>query len=160
MIKTSVVGTEAVQRLLAGKSTQLADALRRKIDVVNIMLQSKIQGKLNNQLLRSHSGHLIQSVHYTPATVSGGIIKGGVQAGGGVAPYARFLEEGTQPHAIRPKSPSGVLSFDVGGKQVFAKYVNHPGTRAYRFMIGTFEENQLLIHREMQKAVDEVAQSK
>ena len=45
----------------------------------------------------------------------------------------RFLEWGTKPHEIRPRNAS-CLAFHVGGQMVFASKVNHPGTKALRFM--------------------------
>jgi len=46
------------------------------------------------------------------------------------AHYAKWLEFGTGPHVIKPKSPSGVLSWipGGGGDRLFAKSVNHPGS--------------------------------
>ena len=41
-----------------------------------------------------------------------------------------LLETGTSPHIIRPVNASA-LRFEVNGKEVFAKEVNHPGTVAY-----------------------------
>ena len=38
-------------------------------------------------------------------------IRGSVSAGGGRAPYAKFVHEGTQPHVITPKKPGGTLYF-------------------------------------------------
>jgi hypothetical protein len=43
--------------------------------------------------------------------------------------YAPYLEEGTKPHIIRPKTKKA-LRFKVGGRTVFAAFVNHPGTKA------------------------------
>lgn len=44
--------------------------------------------------------------------------------------YAKLHHEGTAPHEIlpRPSNPIGRLVFQVGGRTVFAKRVNHPGT--------------------------------
>lgn len=49
------------------------------------------------------------------------------------AGYAAPVEFGTKPHPIVPRSRK-VLRFKVGGREVFAKRVNHPGTRAQPFM--------------------------
>lgn len=38
-----------------------------------------------------------------------------------------YMEEGTRPHAIRPRRKKA-LRFVIDGKEVFAKRVNHPGT--------------------------------
>lgn len=53
--------------------------------------------------------------------------------------YAAFVERGTAPHIIQPRSPDGVLRFEVGGEIIFAKYVNHPGTSP-TFFIKTARE--------------------
>lgn len=47
--------------------------------------------------------------------------------------YARFVNDGTAPHQIRP-TRARALRFRVGGRIVFARVVNHPGTRARPFL--------------------------
>lgn len=44
--------------------------------------------------------------------------------------YVTILEEGSRPHVIRPRNAK-VLAFPSGGRTVFARSVNHPGTRGY-----------------------------
>jgi hypothetical protein len=61
-------------------------------------------------------------------------ISGGVHAGGAQADYALYVHEGTRRHVIRPRNPGGVLAFPSGGRTVFARSVNHPGTRARPFL--------------------------
>lgn len=59
--------------------------------------------------------------------------------------YANMVHDGTKPHVIRPKrahtlrrGSRGVvkpaLRFKVGGRVVYAKVVNHPGTKARPFL--------------------------
>lgn len=48
------------------------------------------------------------------------------------APYAGFVLGGTRAHEIRPRNAS-VLAWDGPGGPVFARRVNHPGTRPNRF---------------------------
>lgn len=48
-------------------------------------------------------------------------------------PYSLYVHEGTSPHVIVPKNAS-VLVFEVGGETVFARKVNHPGTRPQPFL--------------------------
>lgn len=71
----------------------------------------------------------------------------------GVAPYARFVHEGTKPHVILPKNASlasqqqyaGKFRLPKGSKLVlrwatpgggwaFSRYVNHPGTKPDPFL--------------------------
>lgn len=47
--------------------------------------------------------------------------------------YAAFVNDGTRPHVIRPKRAK-VLRFTVGGQVVYAKVVNHPGTKPNPFL--------------------------
>ncbi len=51
-----------------------------------------------------------------------------------VAPYVQYLEEGTDPHVILPKKGK-FLVFTVNGKKVFARKVNHPGSRKHQGFI-------------------------
>lgn len=77
-------------------------------------------------------------------------------------PYGAYVEYGTKAHRIYPKAAHGMngplrqgqtrratgkgphehivgrgiaLRFRVGGKTVFAKYVDHPGSKPYPFMV-------------------------
>lgn len=47
--------------------------------------------------------------------------------------YADMVHGGTRPHVIRPRTKQ-VLRFRVGGRVVFARVVNHPGTKARPFL--------------------------
>jgi hypothetical protein len=47
--------------------------------------------------------------------------------------YAPYVNDGTRPHQIRPKTKKA-LKFRVGGRTVFAAVVNHPGTRPNPFL--------------------------
>jgi hypothetical protein len=43
--------------------------------------------------------------------------------------HSTFIEAGTRPHVILPRR-ARVLVFQVAGRTVFARRVNHPGTKA------------------------------
>lgn len=47
--------------------------------------------------------------------------------------YAPFVNDGTRRHFIRPKNKK-VLRFQVGGKVVYARVVDHPGTKPRPFL--------------------------
>ncbi len=51
--------------------------------------------------------------------------------------YGMFVRGGTRPHEIRPKKKGGVLVFKIGGRTIFAKKVNHPGTKANPYHVET-----------------------
>lgn len=48
------------------------------------------------------------------------------------AVYVRFVEDDTRAHVIRPRFTQA-LRFSVGGRVVFARAVNHPGTTGQHF---------------------------
>lgn len=50
---------------------------------------------------------------------------------GSAVPYARYLEEGTRPHVIRPRSAKALW---WKGAEHPVALVHHPGTRAYRVL--------------------------
>jgi hypothetical protein len=59
----------------------------------------------------------------------------------GNKPYAFFLHEGTQPHEIRPRNAQTLRFYSqrVGGF-VFARVVQHPGTRPLRYLTGPAQQ--------------------
>jgi len=48
--------------------------------------------------------------------------------------HANYVEDGTKPHVILPKTAGGLLRFVIAGRVVFARKVNHPGTQPRPFM--------------------------
>jgi hypothetical protein len=63
-------------------------------------------------------------------------IPGGREVGhdGNRAPHAIFVQLGTRPHVIRPKTKKA-LRWASGGKFFFAGKVNHPGYRGDAYLI-------------------------
>ena len=60
-------------------------------------------------------------------------LRGSVTVGSDLE-YAAAVNDGSRPHVIRPRRAGGVLRFNVGGRIVYARYVNHPGTRGTHFL--------------------------
>ena len=56
-----------------------------------------------------------------------------------------YLEEGTQPHIIRPKNKKALRWTNDSGIAQFAKYVNHPGFAARKFIESIIEDENLYI---------------
>jgi hypothetical protein len=48
--------------------------------------------------------------------------------------HAPFVEYGTKPHVILPRNAKFLRFVVRGGGVVFARKVNHPGTRGFRFL--------------------------
>lgn len=73
--------------------------------------------------------------------------------------YSRILELGgtTAPHIIRPRRPGGVLAFESGGQTIFARLVNHPGSRIapHPTLRPALEGQVAKIPERMERAVDQ-----
>lgn len=57
-------------------------------------------------------------------------------------PATLYVLNGTRPHVIRPRKKGGVLRFVVDGQVVYAKLVNHPGTKANPFLQRALREGR------------------
>ena len=52
---------------------------------------------------------------------------------GNTAPHALYIEQGTRPHVILPRR-ARALRFEINGRVVYARRVNHPGTKPYHVL--------------------------
>lgn len=102
-------------------------ASRRVAPIMKRILRSI--GRRGVQLLRNFAPHktgkLARSIHYS---ITGPNSRLRVNFFDRV-PYGGFVISGTRPHFIRARTAKA-LRFTVGGQTVFAKSVQHPGTRA------------------------------
>lgn len=71
-------------------------------------------------------------------TIPEGIIVGPYRDGAiqviSTNPHTILVHDGSRRHFIRPRNPRGFLRFQVGGRIVYAKVVNHPGYRGDPFL--------------------------
>jgi hypothetical protein len=83
-----------------------------------------------------------EAIRRAPGSM-GGTIRAQIQRGPGGEfrgvisvrhPAAIHVINGTRPHQIRPRRPGGVLRFTVNGQVVYARLVNHPGTKPNSFL--------------------------
>jgi HK97 gp10 family phage protein len=117
--------------------SRLAEALRRTAEQSQTTTQQVLIQSANHILAEMESrvpvdsGRLRQSLRIEVQTDKVII--------GPNTPYAGYVEFGTRPHVIEPKTPGGTLVFTVGGRKVFTKRVRHPGTRAQPYVRPAFE---------------------
>jgi hypothetical protein len=71
--------------------------------------------------------------------------------------YALPVHEGTKAHIILPVRAS-VLAFKKNGKMVFVKRVNHPGSKANKFVERTVQRTENGINNLFQRALDNIIQ--
>jgi HK97 gp10 family phage protein len=126
--------------LASADVSRLAEALRRTAEQSDTTTQ-QVLVSASNQILAEmearvpvDTGNLRRSLQIKVGTDKVVIGPNTEQA-----PYAIYVERGTQPHVITPKKPGGVLRFKVGGTWVYARKVHHPGTQAQPFIEPAFE---------------------
>jgi phage gpG-like protein len=102
------------------------DALLGQADALRGALEARIQQKLSGEVLQTRSGALaasiISSIENDGSETSVSISSTGV-------PYAAIQESGgkTAAHDIAAVKAKA-LAFSMGGYQIFAKSVHHPGS--------------------------------
>ena len=69
--------------------------------------------------------------------------------------YAPYVEFGTKPHRIRPISAKALV-FTVGATKVFAKAVNHPGSKEKPFLRPAFKEVEPRLKAELAAKAEEL----
>lgn len=69
--------------------------------------------------------------------------------------YGVYVDQGTRPHVILPKNKK-MLAFQKNGQWVFAKRVNHPGTKAQPFFSNAVDDAGPYAQKEMAHAMENV----
>lgn len=120
---------DRVSERLPGLTPAIIAELKPTIAGETLKTQTHItRDKLNGQVLRVRSGALRRSIQMEAPITTANEVYGRVFSSGDVK-YAGIQEFGgrTPAHDIVPKR-AGALAFLMGGKQVFAKIVHHPGS--------------------------------
>lgn len=154
-LQANPADVQRISQRFASLSQTLAPAVRRSLseDAGQIIADWIKYGLLSGQVLKTRTGNLRDSIK--TLAVSTGVR---IYQDEGMAPYGRYHEFGVpHPWRIAPRDPRGVLSFKVGGKQVFAKYVTHPGLPARPFMARGVREKigpaMIALEKAMNKAL-------
>lgn len=102
------------------------EILTRAMPLIALELESalKLEAPLSKDQASKFRGDLRRSIIVLP-TKDGVRIK--------MNEIGKFVEFGTPPHTISPKTKKA-LAFKSGGKNVIVKKVNHPGTRPNNFI--------------------------
>ena len=157
MLSIQVSGdTELIARLQK-MPTAVHNALVRKVTMLAYELQKKIRTeKLDGQVLNKRTGALQSSI-FVEVTETSHSVQGKVAAGKEI-PYAAIHEYGgqTKPHIIVAKNAEA-LHFYMGGKEMFLKSVNHPGSKmpVRSYMRSSLSEMRFEIIEGMTDAVKE-----
>ena len=138
-LQTEIIGAQAVADRLRALQPTILSGLKSTLDMWAEELADYIQqSKLSGDPLKQRTGALRESIRPVRAD-DGEVLRGGAAGGGGLD-YARPLEFGAAPHEIVPRV-ARFLRFEKDGRVIFAKRVNHPGNRPFRYMRDSFDEN-------------------
>lgn len=160
MITTlTMVGQSEVLGRLSRMPRDVDRMLLRKISKIVKDLQRYVQAsKLSGQVLRVRTGALRRSIQ-SDASQSGSEVVGRVFSTGDVK-YAGIHEYGgrTKAHIIEPRKAKA-LAFMVGGRAVFARRVNHPGSTMPErsFLRSSLRDRHVQIVSEIIDGIEEVA---
>lgn len=128
-------------------------ALISEAQTLRTALEARIRAKLSGDILHVRSGALLNSIT-AESEDDGSCVT--VTAGSVGVPYAAILEKGgkTAAHEI-VATKAKALAFAVGGAQVFAKSVHHPGSviKAYGYHASALEESADDIEMGLKEAV-------
>lgn len=72
------------------------------------------------------------------------------------AEYAKFVDQGTAAHIILPKTAKALRWYNILGAPIFAKKVEHPGTKPTFFVRRTVEAAKDRIHSLLEEIWREV----
>lgn len=125
--------SEEIYQILENEAKGLIEEIKRKIPAVGIRDGA---GRLANCLKFRQLDEQTINI-YTDPSVG----------------YFDFLEYGTRPHDIYPRTKLA-LKFEVDGKTIFSKHVRHPGTRAYQPFNFAVEENRESIIRRVKSLIE------
>lgn len=129
MIETQIVGDTAVLARLDSMPLRIHARVLQTVTRLGIDLHALVVAKLSGTVLHRRTGRLAQSqnrrVTDTPVEITTA-----VGFNRGTVPYGAIHEFGgtTRAHVIEAIN-AAALRFQVGGKTVFAKKVNHPGSK-------------------------------
>lgn len=111
-------------------------AERVKVRARQLVGVSKGPG-FGTQMVRGKEAHLRDTIIVRPVLNDS---RGPAFLIGSDHPIAELHAKGTRPHVILPRNARALRFTVAGGDVVFAKRVNHPGTRANPYLEQALEE--------------------
>lgn len=159
-----LVTIDGVSQVLARLDALPATLRARLLDAVERLTSDaydRVLDRLGGGVLQRKTGRLMGAVTHAVAD-DGTTMSGTVSVDRGAAPYAAIQEYGgeTRAHAILPKT-ARALVFQKYGRTVFAKRVNHPGSRIPErsFLRSALAELEPQIHAALAAAASDAVSS-
>lgn len=141
---------------------QLIDAVRKAPDAVREVLDVSVLEAA--EIIREDA----QSVHRYKTRFGAldrsviarqtGPAQAEIRLDSAIAPYAVYVHEGTRAHVIEPVKRKALWFETRGGTFRFARGVEHPGTKADRFLYESAERNRARVESRIQAGVNAAIQ--
>lgn len=144
MLTVEVDNYRAIARFDTMNDRIEGELVKESILLSAMMRTYIVQDKISGQLVNHVTGKLWQSIYEIAPEISSTGVIAGVGQSAALAPYGRYLEDGTRAYDIYPKTAKA-LHFFVGAKEVFAKVVHHPGIAARNYMSSSLQDKQQMI---------------
>lgn len=124
MIDVKIAGGDALVDRLRSLPERIAARLATVMEALGGQLGDLVQDEIGRSGLKTRSGRLRQSVEVATDEAS---VAAGIDAA--AVPYAAIQEYGgtTRAHVIEAIN-AAALRFEIGGRPVFARRVQHPGS--------------------------------
>jgi HK97 gp10 family phage protein len=146
MISMQVIGAKAIIDRFEKASREVKGETRKLLLDAGALIERSAKKKVSGPVLKARTGRLRRSIRARAQ----GTGMDAVAAVGSTVEYAAIHEFGgkTAPRTILPRRAKA-LRFGVGGRTVFARSVNHPGSRIPEkpYMRPSLEENRAAIER-------------
>jgi phage gpG-like protein len=128
VLNVTLTGDRELIERFATMPDRVRAALVQKVSHLALRLEEKVKKKLSGDVLNVRTGNLRRSIQHQ-VDQSAAAVTGTVYSSGDVK-YAAIHEFGgrTKAHVIEAVSAKA-LAFQIGGKQVLARRVNHPGSK-------------------------------
>lgn len=163
IVNVTVVGDAALIARFKDMPRAVNEALYKKVYSLALKLEKLVKtGKLNGQVLNRITGALSRSIHNVVNRDLSSVIARVFSSGD--VKYAGIHEYGgkTAPHVIEPKKASVLAFMGKGGSMVFARKVNHPGSKMPErsFLRSSLRDMSTEISMGMKQAVIGAVQAK
>lgn len=133
-------------RLAEKITTKKLDKVEKAVKTSTLSVEARAKKNLtNNKSVKT--GHLRRSITHKFAYSS--LIEGTVHTSN--LKYAKWVEDGTRPHIIRPKKGKA-LYWQGASRPV--KFVRHPGGKAKPYLVPALEKEKDNFIRNLRKAVN------